>query len=166
MQEIAWIVEEVEHVKTPREETAPEVRNTRQRRTVVASLATQDGFHSAQDLHRIIAEDGDRVSLATVYRILQSLEQAGEVDVLRDEEGQSLYRQCARQEHHHHLLCRRCGRAEDISAEMVERWAERIGAEFGYTGIAHTVEVTGFCPRCTRELAAEAAEREDARTAQ
>ncbi len=124
------------------------VRATPQRRAVTSSLAELDGFHSAQDLHRLITESGKKVSLATVYRILQSLEEAGEVDVLPGEDGQALYRQCAAEEHHHHLRCRSCGRAEDIGADVVEAWAEQIAGRYGYTDIRHVVEVSGICERC------------------
>lgn len=133
-----------------------EVRNTRQRRAVVGALAELDGFRSAQDLHRIIAEGGDKVSLATVYRILQSLEAQGDVDTVQGPDGQALYRRCADDRHHHHLLCRRCGRAEDVSAEVVEQWAAATARAFGYTAVAHTVEITGLCAECTRELGEDA----------
>jgi Fur family ferric uptake transcriptional regulator len=129
---------------------AGEVRNTRQRRAVEEALASLEDFHSAQQLHRIINDAGQRVSLATVYRVLQSLESSGDVDVLQGAEGQALYRRCAAEEHHHHLLCRSCGTAEDIEADAVERWARETGAAFGFTEIQHTVEITGLCARCSR----------------
>lgn len=127
-----------------------EFRNTKQRRTVIEVLRTLEEFHSAQDLHRIIADRGGKVSLATVYRILQSMADTGDVDTVQDHEGQALYRKCQAEEHHHHLLCRRCGRAEDIEADAVERWASAIGASFGYSDIEHTIELTGICANCAR----------------
>lgn len=132
--------------------TSQEFRNTRQRRSVADALETLAEFHSAQDLHRIITERGGKVSLATVYRILQSLEETGEVDTVQGDDGQTLYRKCPADEHHHHLLCRRCGAAEDIEADVVEQWAEGIGASLGYSEIVHTIELTGLCADCTREL--------------
>ena len=133
--------------------SSQEHRNTRQRRTVVEALDTLEDFHSAQDFHRIVADRGGRVSLATVYRILQSLEDTGDVDVVQGDDGRALYRKCSADDHHHHLLCRRCGAAEDIEADVVERWAEQVGAASGYTQIAHTIELTGLCAQCTREVA-------------
>lgn len=135
--------------------TQQEFRNTRQRRTVLEVLATLDDFHSAQDFHRIIVDRGGRVSLATVYRILQSLADSGDVDSVQDQEGQALYRKCAAQEHHHHLLCRNCGAAEDIEADVVEEWASSIGAALGYSDIEHTVELTGICSQCARHKSPE-----------
>lgn len=128
-----------------------EVRNTRQRRVVLETLDVQDGFLSAQQLHRIIEQNDQKVSLATVYRILQSLEDHGQVDVLQSPEGQAIYRQCDAEVHHHHLLCRNCGAAEEISADAVEAWTESVAAQFGFTDTEHTVEIRGLCARCSRE---------------
>src|SRR5699024_9136283 len=61
---------------------------------------------------------GTPIGLATGYRILQALAEAGEVDVVRTGDGEALYRLCRSTEHHHHLLCRRCGRAVELDA----RW--------------------------------------------
>ena len=86
------------------------VRVTRQRRAVQAAMSAQSDFISTQDLHAALRESGESVSLPTTYRILQSMAEAGEVDVLRSQDGESIYRQCAAEQHHHHLVCRRCGR--------------------------------------------------------
>lgn len=134
------------------QQPGPEVRNTRQRRTVVSTLENTEDFHSAQALHRSIVDAGEKVSLATVYRILQSLTEQGVVDAVYDDDGQALYRMCATEHHHHHLRCRRCGAAEELEAEQVEAWAEQIGARYGFSEIDHRIELSGLCPRCTAEL--------------
>lgn len=128
-----------------------EVRNTRQRRTVVSTLERTEDFRSAQALHFSIVESGEKVSLATVYRILQSLAGQGLVDAVYDEQGQALYRMCTTQRHHHHLRCRSCGTAEELEADQVEKWAEQIGSRYGFTEIEHRVELSGLCPRCAAD---------------
>ena len=80
-------------------------RNTRQRRAVVAILEDLDGFASAQEIHDILKKRGESVGLSTVYRSLQVLADAAEVDALRNDDGEVLYRQCSAG-HHHHLVCR------------------------------------------------------------
>ncbi|MFM6850349.1 MAG: Fur family transcriptional regulator, partial [Terrabacter sp.] len=65
----------------------PAVRPTRQRRAVAAALAGFDDFRSAQEIHDLISRQGDSVGLATVYRTLSALADAGEVDMLRNEDG-------------------------------------------------------------------------------
>ncbi|WP_434993784.1 Fur family transcriptional regulator [Arthrobacter sp. Ld5] len=126
-----------------------EQRVTRQRRAVSAALDALDDFVSTQELHRVLHERGESVSLATAYRILQSMADDGLVDVLRNGDNEAVYRRCAVEHHHHHLLCRNCGRAVEIEAPAVEQWAARVAADHGFTDAAHTVEIHGLCPDCT-----------------
>lgn len=126
-----------------------EQRVTKQRLAVSAALDELDDFVSTQELHRILQERGISVSLATSYRILQSMAEDGAVDVLRNPEGEAVYRRCAVAEHHHHLLCRDCGKAAEVESPAVERWAAKVAQEHGYTEVNHTVEIIGLCPECT-----------------
>ena len=131
-----------------------EQRVTKQRLAVSAALDELDDFVSTQELHRILQERGSSVSLATSYRILQSLADDGLVDVLRNADGEVVYRRCAVTGHHHHLLCRNCGKAVEVEAPSVEAWAARIASEHGFTAVEHTVEIFGLCPECTALQAA------------
>ena len=126
-----------------------EQRVTRQRLAVGQALDNLDDFVSTQELHRLLQERGESVSLATTYRILQSMADDGLVDVLRKDDNEAVYRRCAAEHHHHHLLCRECGKAVEIEAPAVERWAARVAEEHGYTQVAHTVEMYGLCPECS-----------------
>ncbi|WP_454043524.1 Fur family transcriptional regulator [Cellulosimicrobium sp. Marseille-Q8652] len=121
---------------------------TRQRAAVSDALEGVEDFRSAQQLHEILRSRGDSVGLATVYRTLQGLADGGEVDVLRTEEGENLYRRCERREHHHHLVCRTCGRTVEIDGPTVEAWATQVGATHGFSEIEHTVELFGTCETC------------------
>lgn len=126
---------------------APVLRNTRQRNAVSAVLGQVEGFHSAQELHAMLRDRGERVGLATVYRTLQALADSGEIDVMRPPSGEYLYRRCSRG-HHHHLVCRDCGRTVEVAGPAVEAWADRVAAEHGFTQVSHTLEIFGTCPNC------------------
>lgn len=127
--------------------TGAPTRTTRQRTAIQTLLAGTDSFTSAQDLHAALVRNGSRVGLSTVYRNLQAMADAGEVDVLRQESGEALYRQCSAA-HHHHLVCRECGRTVEVEGRDVESWAARIAAEHGFADPTHDVEVFGTCPDC------------------
>ncbi len=131
-----------------------EQRVTKQRLAVSAALDELHDFVSTQELYRILQNQGVSVSLATAYRILQSLADEGLVDVLRNGDGEAVYRRCAVTGHHHHLLCRNCGKAVEVEAPAVETWAARTASEHGFTEVAHTVEIFGLCPDCTARKAA------------
>lgn len=136
---------------TERSSTTPPslggVRPTRQRLAVAEVLASFDDFRSAQEIHDLLGQRGERVGLATVYRTLQSFADAGELDVLRTEEGEAIYRRCSTT-HHHHLVCRSCGATVEVEGPAVERWTNAIAAEHGYSDLSHTLELFGICPAC------------------
>lgn len=123
-------------------------RATRQRAAVAKLLAELDEFRSAQEIHEQLRRRGEAIGLTTVYRTLQSLADAGEIDVLRTDSGESAYRRCSAH-HHHHLVCQVCARTVEVEGPAVERWAERIAAEHGFSDVSHTVEVFGTCADCT-----------------
>ncbi len=128
---------------------APPLRPTRQRRAVIEAMASFDDFRSAQEVHELMARRGDPVGLATVYRTLQRLADAGEVDLLRTEGGETIYRRCS-DSHHHHLVCRSCGATVEVEGPTVERWTRAIAEEHGYADVSHSLEIFGTCPDCSK----------------
>jgi Fur family transcriptional regulator, ferric uptake regulator len=125
----------------------PGGRPTRQRRAVAEVLGTFSDFRSAQEIHELLTRRGETVGLATVYRTLQRLADAGEVDVLRTEDGEAIYRRCS-PAHHHHLVCRECGATVEVEGPAVERWTRSIAEEHGYADVSHTLEIFGVCASC------------------
>ncbi|GAA1150345.1 Fur family transcriptional regulator [Nesterenkonia lutea] len=123
-------------------------RSTRQKRAVWAALHSLEDFVSAQELHKILDERGEKVSLATVYRVLQSHQEEGLVDVLRPDDGEAIFRLCEREEHHHHLVCRSCGLTVEFEAPDIEDWAARLAAEQSFSEVRHTLEIFGLCAAC------------------
>lgn len=130
------------------------LRNTRQAEALESILREADGFRTAQDLFAELRRRGDRIGLTTVYRHLATLAEQGSADVVHTADGESQYRLCGvpagagepAGDHHHHLVCRQCGRSVEVSGPEVEAWAERVAAAAGYTEISHTLEVFGLCP--------------------
>ena len=122
-------------------------RPTRQRRAIAATLESFGDFRSAQEIHALLAERGDQVGLSTVYRTLQSLADAGEIDALRTESGESIYRRCSGT-HHHHLVCRSCGATVEVEGPTVESWTRAVATAHGYSDVSHTLEIFGTCGNC------------------
>jgi Fur family transcriptional regulator, ferric uptake regulator len=125
-------------------------RATKQGEAVRDALSAVGGFRSAQDVYAALRTAGDSVGLSTVYRHLQSLVDTGVVDVIHTPDGEATYRYCgdSGDGHHHHLVCRRCGRTQEVEGRVVERWAGEIAEQHGYVDVDHTVEVFGVCAVC------------------
>lgn len=128
-------------------------RTTRQAQAIEAALAEADGFRTSHDLFTTIRAAGERIGLTTVYRHLSLLADAERADVVHTADGEAQYRLCGPRdstnpdEHHHHIVCRECGRSVEVSGPEVEAWADRVADAAGYTDITHTVELIGLCPQ-------------------
>ena len=130
--------------------TGAGVRATRQRGAITALLDTVEEFRSAQELHDELRRRGANIGLTTVYRTLQALAAADLVDMVRTDTGESVYRRCAAPDHHHHLVCRDCGSAVEVSGREVESWAAEVAAAHGFSEVSHTIELFGTCADCRR----------------
>lgn len=124
------------------------VRATRQRAAISALLEKVEDFRSAQELHDELRRRGEGIGLTTVYRTLQQMAAAGLVDTLRTDTGESVYRRCS-DNHHHHLVCRACGSTVEVQGRQVEAWAADIAREHGFSDVSHTIEIFGICAECT-----------------
>lgn len=131
--------------ETPR---VPATRQTWQRAAVRDLMETNREFRTAQQVHDLLREEGAKVGLATVYRALQALVEADEVDVIRTPEGELAYRRCS-SGHHHHLVCRSCGYSVEIHPEGIEDWAAMVTRQHGFTDAGHELELFGLCRDCT-----------------
>jgi Fur family ferric uptake transcriptional regulator len=122
-------------------------RNTWQKDAVRHALSEATGFVSAQDLHQVLRNHGSTIGLATVYRALADLAVQGEADSLQSKDGELLYRACGTS-HHHHLICRKCGKTVEIEAHKVEAWADDVAKEHGFVRPSHTIDIFGDCANC------------------
>lgn len=124
-------------------------RRTRQRESIAEVLETLEEFRTAQDIHDLLRTGGEPVGLATVYRTLQSLAESGDADMVRLPDGQIAYRGCGQaQNHHHHLICRVCGRTVEFELPSIETFIDELSARFGFTDVGHDLELYGLCATC------------------
>lgn len=114
---------------------------------ILATLERVGGFASAQEVHRMMVREGEKIGLTTIYRGLQSLVDEKLIDLMRRGDGEAIYRLCG-DTHHHHLICRSCGRTEEIASATIEKWAASEGILRGFRDVGHSVELFGLCSNC------------------
>jgi Fur family ferric uptake transcriptional regulator len=124
-----------------------QLRKTRQRAAVDEVLDKVADFRTAQQIHDELRQSDSRVGLTTVYRTLQLMAESGELDAIRTADGEMSYRRCSGG-HHHHLVCRSCGRTVEVSGPTVEKWTSRIAEENGFRDVNHELEIFGTCASC------------------
>ena len=122
-------------------------RTTKQRREIVELLDSTDAFLTAQEIHELLQSHGSSIGLATVYRNLASLVERSEVDAVTAISGETRYRSCSTQ-HHHHLTCSTCGHSVELSVQEIETICTTVARRHGFRNVSHTIELTGTCKRC------------------
>jgi Fur family transcriptional regulator, ferric uptake regulator len=123
------------------------LRPTPQRLAILEALEGKDRPVTAQDLHDEIRGPGGP-GLATVYRTLRALAESGTAEVF-DAGDEVAYKLCA-VDHHHHLICERCGQVTTIPSCEVEDWAAQVARRRGFAVTGHRADVYGLCARCRR----------------
>jgi len=131
-------------------ETASPARRVTKQRTAINDLFDdEEAFLTAQQVHDELRERGIKVGLATVYRNLQAMGEDGELDVIRAEDGEMTFRRCSAS-HHHHLVCRQCGKVVEIGQdETIQQWASDVAARYGFSETGHELELFGVCANCS-----------------
>jgi Fur family transcriptional regulator, ferric uptake regulator len=124
-------------------------RSTRQRTSILRALQEADFFLSAQELYDVLRNRGMKVGLTTVYRNLQMMADVGEVDVLRREDGEFIFRRCDADDHHHHLVCRSCGYTVELANDELETWAKSLAKKHRFSEVTHDLELFGLCRGCS-----------------
>jgi Fur family transcriptional regulator, ferric uptake regulator len=121
---------------------------TWQRRVILQALAEASEFVGAQDLHARLRLAGQRIGLNTIYRALNALVGADQVDVVHDPTAGQLFRLRPGWQHEHYLRCRSCGYSVTVTSDLVEHWADAVADEHGFTNVHHVIELTGQCGHC------------------
>ena len=123
-------------------------RITPQRDLIAGVLEAADGPLGAQELLEAVALRDAGIGRATVFRTLQSLQDAGVVQHVPLPGDQGGYLLCPTSGHHHHLVCQRCGRVEDLLEEEVALFVGAVARDHGFD-IDHTgLELSGHCSGC------------------
>jgi Fur family ferric uptake transcriptional regulator len=124
------------------------LRPTHPRRKVLHLLRTGRRRHwSADEVYQALAAAGDDIGLASVYRVLSQLSQAGIVRRSSFDGGKSMF-ELDDGPHHDHLVCVHCGQVAEFLDEAIERCQERLAQARGFALVEHRLSLYGLCPRC------------------
>ena len=131
-------------------------RLTEPRRSVAGLIADRTGHFTAAELVRDARARQLGVGRATIFRTLEVLEDLGAVERLDLPSGEHAYVGCA-PAHHHHVVCSRCGRTDEIDDEGLRAVVADVARRTGYRVDDHRLELFGLCPACLDRAATPAA---------
>jgi len=119
------------------------------RRLVVDFVSRQDCCLSVQEIHERVRAEGARVGIASVYRAVEGLVEAGLAQRIDLGDGIARFERAdPKGDHHHHLVCDDCGKVEAFEDAGLEADLQRVAGARGYAIAAHDVVVRGACEAC------------------
>jgi len=108
---------------------------------------TKSRHLSAEDIHRQLAESGEDIGLATVYRVLAQFEAAGLIKRHRFSEDHSLF-ELDTGDHHNHIVCVKCNKVEEFYDEAIEKRELEVAQKKGYLVTDYSLYIYGICAGC------------------
>ncbi len=105
---------------------------------------------SAEDVYRILLDEGVEIGVATIYRVLTQFEQAGILLRHHFESGKAVY-ELNKGDHHDHIVCVKCGKVTEFHNPTIESLQGQIAAENGYRIVDHALYLYGVCSACQQK---------------
>ncbi|PSN13253.1 transcriptional repressor [filamentous cyanobacterium CCP5] len=130
-------------------------RMTPQRETLLKTFQNlPEGTHlSAEDLRDLLLQEGDSISLSTIYRNLKLMSRMGILRELELAEGQKRYEiNQPAPHHHHHLICVRCNKTIEFKNDSVLKAGAKTAEKSGYHLLDCQLLIHAICPACQRSI--------------
>jgi Fur family transcriptional regulator, ferric uptake regulator len=125
-------------------------RSSAPRTAVVGALADVGCGVTVREIEDLLDSRGDRVGVASIYRALELLEEEGLVQRFDVGENAARYEPALPSgEHHHHIVCERCGEVRAFEDEDLERAIRRVARRVDFAVEGHDVTLRGECPECS-----------------
>jgi len=99
---------------------------------------------TAEEIYRLLSDEGLDIGLATVYRVLTQFEQAGLLMRHHFDSDKAVF-ELNQGEHHDHLVCLQCGKVEEFVDSEIEKRQHRIAKERGFSIHDHSLQIYADC---------------------
>jgi Fur family ferric uptake transcriptional regulator len=124
------------------------LKGTTQRIFVLDAFLDARKHVSIEDLHRILAGRNRRVGYVTVYRTMKLIADSGLAREVVFDDGVSRFEPVLDRKHHHHLVCKRCGKVIEFSSETLEKMERELLKKYNFDSHSHHYEIFGLCSQC------------------
>jgi len=123
------------------------VRMSHPRLFIYQELSASNNPLSPQELYRSLIKKKKRIGLTSIYRSLDLFESLG--IVFKIVTGSNVkYKVCEMDDHHHHIVCKKCGDVVELHFCEISGWSEKVKESTGYEVTDHQLNFYGFCRNC------------------
>jgi len=124
-------------------------RLTPQRRMILTTIHSSDHHISADEIYEQVHAKYPQVNISTVYRTLELLKELGLVTETDLGGGRFRYHSVEKG-HHHHLVCRKCGRIFELDDSALQPLEGTLLREYGFKADLSHLAVFGHCLKCQK----------------
>ena len=128
--------------------SANDLKQTKQRRFIIERFLELEDHTDAETLYSIVREENTKIGLATIYRTLNLLHEAGLVLQHSFADGKAVFELDTPHAHHDHLICVSCGKVVEFENDEIEALQLSVANKYGYRLTSHKLELFGNCPDC------------------
>ena len=121
---------------------------SRQREQVLAAFINTKNHPTVDDIYNTIRKKNLKIGLATVYRTMRAICDSGLAGEVDFGDGVRRFEHRYRRQHHHHLVCIKCGRVIEVTSDKIESLQKKLAREHNFTSTKDTTMIFGICSKC------------------
>jgi len=124
---------------------------SKQREQILDIFLKTEQHPTIDDLHDLVKKRHPKIGLATVYRTMEVICDAGLARKVDFGGSIKRYEHKYKHQHHDHLVCLKCGRIIEVMSPGIEKLQERPAKKHKFSAVRHRMEIFGICSSCNRK---------------
>lgn len=125
-----------------------QLKQTKQRKLIVSHFLSMKAHIDAEELYEKVRSEGQNIGLATIYRTLNLLRDAGLVEQNSFADGRAVFEIIEPGNHHDHIICTECGKVVEFENSKIEELQRQVALENGFLLTSHRLDLYGCCEAC------------------
>jgi len=125
--------------------------HSKQREEILDVFLKTEKHPTIDDLYELVRKKHPNIGLATVYRAMRVVCDAGLAREADFGDGVKRFEHEYQHQHHDHLVCLKCGRVIEVLSPKIEYLQERLAKKHNFTPVRHRMEIFGTCRECKRK---------------
>ena len=125
--------------------------HSKQREEILDIFLKTEKHLTIDDLYELVRKKHPKIGLATVYRAMRVICDAGLAREVDFGDGVKRFEHEYQHQHHDHLVCLKCGKVIEVLSPKIEHLQERLAKKHNFTTVRHRMEIFGICRECKRK---------------